>query len=174
MSLPEWVDPLKAVYLLTNLWKIPSGIAEDIVWATMQSGEVPIRGVPAGSPALQIITKEISASMRRGSLIILGFRDVEIEGAGLLQYGRNLIPSWCAATRDEPKRRLNAATAKKFAANYIAAEKAAGRHPTMQGLEQAAADEKMHGAREHLRQEFRRIQRDKVRVGRPRSKHAKK
>ena len=93
MSLPQWVDPLKARYLLANLWKIPSFVAEDIVWATMQSGEVPIRGVLPGSHALQIITKESGASMRRGFLITPEFRDVEIEGAGLLQYGRNLIPS---------------------------------------------------------------------------------
>jgi hypothetical protein len=170
MSLPQWVDPLKAPYLLANLWKIPSFVAEDIVWATMQSGEVPIRGVLPGSYALQ---KEIGASMRRGSLITPEFRDVEIEGAGLLQYGRNLIPSWCAAPRDEPKHHLNAATAKKFAANYIVAEQEAGRHPTLLGLERAAAVEKMHGAREHLRQEFRRIQGDKVRP-RPRTQFAKK
>jgi hypothetical protein len=55
--------------------------------------------------------------------------------------------------------------AERFAANYINGEQAAGRSPTLVGLEAAAKEARMRGGREHLRAAFRRL-RD-VRRGRP-------
>ena len=55
--------------------------------------------------------------------------------------------------------------AERFAAHYINSEQAAGRSPTLHGLEAAAKSADMHGGREYLRAAFRRSQR--VRRGRP-------
>ena len=55
--------------------------------------------------------------------------------------------------------------AEHFAAHYINSEQAAGRSPTLRGLEAAAKSADMHGGREYLRAAFRRLRR--VRRGRP-------
>ena len=55
--------------------------------------------------------------------------------------------------------------AERFAAHYINSEQAAGRSPTLRGLEAAAKSADMHGGREYLRAAFRRSRR--VRRGRP-------
>ena len=62
--------------------------------------------------------------------------------------------------------------ADKFAAEYISKEKAAGRKPTLVGLEDAAKKAGFHGGREYLRDAFRRSPDVVVREGRP-SKLAK-
>jgi hypothetical protein len=122
MTLPEWIEPYAAVRELSELWNIPGLIAEDIIRHVMQSGEVPVRGVPDASFALRIISKEIAGSMYPGHLFVFGFRDVEIESAGLLQYGRKLIPSEYGVPSEAPKRSLIDKGANQFAAQYIAAE----------------------------------------------------
>ena len=56
--------------------------------------------------------------------------------------------------------------AERFAAHYIKSEQAAGRSPTLRGLEAAAAKSAdMHGGRDYLRNAFRRLW--GVRRGRP-------
>jgi hypothetical protein len=67
--------------------------------------------------------------------------------------------------------------AERFAAEYIFAAKAAGKHPTMAGLEASALKAGKRGGRDYLRAAFRRIQGADVRRGRPRNsplKFAKK
>jgi hypothetical protein len=58
--------------------------------------------------------------------------------------------------------------AKRFVANYINGEQAAGRSPTLVGLEAAAKKAHMRGGREYLRAAFRRSRGAEVRRGRPR------
>jgi hypothetical protein len=55
--------------------------------------------------------------------------------------------------------------AERFAADYINSEQAAGRSPTLRGLEAAAKSADMHGIRDHLRAAFHRSR--QVRRGRP-------
>ena len=57
--------------------------------------------------------------------------------------------------------------AERFVANYINAEQAAGRRPTLVGLEAAAKKANMRGGREYLRAAFRRSPGVEVRRGRP-------
>jgi hypothetical protein len=57
--------------------------------------------------------------------------------------------------------------AERFVANYIDREKAAGRRPSLVGLEANAKKAGMRGGREHLRTEFRRAQGGEVKRGRP-------
>ena len=63
------------------------------------------------------------------------------------------------------RRRVTVKIAEHFAAHYINSEQAAGRSPTLRGLEAAAKSNDMHGGREYLRAAFRRSGR--VRRGRP-------
>jgi hypothetical protein len=62
--------------------------------------------------------------------------------------------------------------AKKFVAKYIADEKAAGRRPTLGGLETAASEAGLRGVREVLRTTLR--QKMELKRGRPPTKSAKK
>jgi len=57
--------------------------------------------------------------------------------------------------------------AERFVADYISGEQAAGRCPTLVGLEAAAKKADMRGAREYLRAAFRRSRGAEVRRGRP-------
>jgi len=57
--------------------------------------------------------------------------------------------------------------AERFVANYINGEQAAGRSPTLVGLEAAAKEADMRGGREYLRAAFRRSRGAEVRRGRP-------
>jgi hypothetical protein len=57
--------------------------------------------------------------------------------------------------------------AERFVANYIKGEQAAGRSPTLVGLEAAAKKADMRGGREYLRAAFRRSRGAEVRRGRP-------
>jgi hypothetical protein len=57
--------------------------------------------------------------------------------------------------------------AERFVANYINGEQAAGRSPTLVGLEAAAKKADMRGGREYLRAAFRRSRGAEVRRGRP-------
>jgi len=57
--------------------------------------------------------------------------------------------------------------AKRFAADYIKSEQAAGRSPTLVGLEAAAKKADKRGGREYLRAAFRRLRGGEVRRGRP-------
>jgi hypothetical protein len=176
---PEWVGPYFAVSRLATEWGIPQTIAEGIVWNALQSAEVLVRGVPRGSIVPRIISKEIGASLLRGYLTVSDFSDVEIEWNSLLNYARNVIPTGievCELPPREPHRRpLNEKIAEKFAADYIAAKLQAGRHPTMLGLQTAAAEANFRGGRDYLREAFRKLRGpDEVRVGRPPKKFAKK
>ena len=63
------------------------------------------------------------------------------------------------------RRPATAKIAERFAANYINGEQAAGRSPTLVGLEAVAKEAGMRGGREHLRAAFRRLR--GVRRGRP-------
>ena len=57
--------------------------------------------------------------------------------------------------------------AERFVANYIDGEQAAGRSPTLVGLEAAAKQANMRGGREYLRAAFRRSRGAEFRRGRP-------
>jgi len=57
--------------------------------------------------------------------------------------------------------------AKRFAADYIKSEQAAGRSPTLVGLEAAAKKADKRGGRGYLRAAFRRLRGGEVRRGRP-------
>ena len=57
--------------------------------------------------------------------------------------------------------------AERFAAHYINSEQAAGRSPTLRGLEAAAKNAGMRGGREYLRAAFRGSSRVEVKRGRP-------
>jgi hypothetical protein len=57
--------------------------------------------------------------------------------------------------------------AERFVADYIFGEQAAGRCPTLVGLEAAAKKADMRGGREYLRAAFRRSRGAEVRRGRP-------
>ena len=57
--------------------------------------------------------------------------------------------------------------AERFAAHYINSEQAAGRSPTLRGLEAAAKNAGMRGGREYLRAAFRGSCRVEVKRGRP-------
>jgi hypothetical protein len=57
--------------------------------------------------------------------------------------------------------------AERFVTNYIDGEQAAGRSPTLVGLEAAAKKADMRGGREHLRAAFRRSRGAEFRRGRP-------
>jgi hypothetical protein len=63
------------------------------------------------------------------------------------------------------RRRVTKKIAERFAADYINSEQAAGRSPTLRGLEAAAKSADMYGGREYLRAAFRRSRR--VGRGRP-------
>jgi hypothetical protein len=65
-------------------------------------------------------------------------------------------------------RRVTEKMAERFVANYINGEQAAGRSPTLVGLEAAAKKADMRGGREYLRAAFRRSRGAEVRRGRPR------
>ena len=62
-------------------------------------------------------------------------------------------------------RRLSKKLSEQFAADYINSEQAAGRSPTLRGLEAAAKSNGMHGGRDYLRAAFHRLR--QVRRGRP-------
>jgi hypothetical protein len=62
-------------------------------------------------------------------------------------------------------RPVNQKIAKRFTANYVHGEQAAGRSPTLVGLEAAAKEAGMRGGREYLRTAFRQLR--AVRRGRP-------
>jgi hypothetical protein len=75
------------------------------------------------------------------------------------------------------RRPINAKIAESFVTKYLDGEQAAGRRPTIAGLEAAAKQTGMSGGREHLRTAYRRSPRVEVRRGRPpktSSKFAKK
>jgi len=69
-----------------------------------------------------------------------------------------------ASTAPRP---VTAKIAERFVANYINGEQAAGRSPTLVGLEAAAKKADMRGGRENLRAAFRRSRGAEVRRGRP-------
>ena len=64
-------------------------------------------------------------------------------------------------------RPVTAKIAERFVANYINGEQAAGRSPTLVGLEAAAKKADMRGGREHLRAAFHRSRGAEVKRGRP-------
>jgi hypothetical protein len=64
-------------------------------------------------------------------------------------------------------RRVTEKIAERFVANYINGAQAAGRSPTLFGLEAAAKEAGMRGGRESLRAAFRRSRGAEVRRGRP-------
>jgi hypothetical protein len=78
-----------------------------------------------------------------------------------LQFGGEPTNAKAPAAR----RRVTEKNAERFAADYITSEQAAGRSPTLRGLEAAAKSADRHGGREYLRAAFSRLQR--VRRGRP-------
>jgi hypothetical protein len=94
-----------------------------------------------------------------------------IERGNQPKYLRHLLERGTSIGRGKP---LAERGAQKFAAEYITREKRAGRRPTMAGLERLAREAKLRGGREFLREAFRRVQGADVRVGRPRTKFAKK
>jgi hypothetical protein len=73
-------------------------------------------------------------------------------------------------SRGEPtaaRRPITEKIAERFVASYLNGEQAAGRRPTLSGLEAAAKKAGLRGGRENLRAAFRRSPRVEVRRGRP-------
>jgi hypothetical protein len=87
------------------------------------------------------------------------------ERGGHPKYLRHLC-SGTAQRSVSQRTPLNEASAKKFAAKFIADEEAAGRRPTLARLEAAAREAKKRGGRDCLRRAFHQI-RGTVRRGRP-------
>jgi hypothetical protein len=79
-----------------------------------------------------------------------------------LQPGRGPADAKAATSRRAVTKKI----AERFADHYINSEQAAGRLPTLRGLEGAAKNAGMHGGREYLRAAFRGF-RVEVRRGRP-------
>lgn len=114
MPYVEWVSLCGAVVRLQDLWRIPSSITEQIVRNVVQCGEVPVRGVPRGQQAYQIITKQVPSALFSNSLYAADYENIEIDWNGLVEQGRELIPPWMSVTSRMPARpRPNKSTSSK-------------------------------------------------------------